>query len=55
MKTEGYAQEIDTLEVQARKAEAQSMYNQAKLNRDLAYEFLSFLLDEEVISIQKSK
>lgn len=53
MKTEGYAKEIDTLEVQARNAEAQSMYNQAKLNRDLAYQFLSFLLDEEVGSIQK--
>ena len=53
MKKEGYAQEIDTLEVQARKAETQSMYNQAKLNRDLAYQFLSFLLDEEVKSIHK--
>lgn len=53
MKTEGYAKEIDELEVQARKAEAKSMYNQAKLNRDLAYQFLSFLLDEEVGSIQK--
>ena len=53
MKTEGYAKDIDTLEVQARNAEAQSMYNQAKLNRDLAYQFLSFLLDEEVSSIQK--
>lgn len=53
MQAEGYAQEIDTLEVQARSAEAQSMYNQAKLNKDLAYQFLSFLLDEEVSSIQK--
>jgi len=53
MKKEGYAQEIDTLEVQARKAEAESMYNQAKLNKDLAYQFLSFLLDEEVSSIKK--
>lgn len=53
MKTEGYAQEIDTLEVQARKAEAESMYNQAKLNKDLAYQFLSFLLNEEVTSIKK--
>ena len=53
MKTEGYAKDIDTLEVQARKAEAKSMYNQAKLNKDLAYQFLSFLLDEEVRSIQK--
>ncbi len=53
MKTEGYAQEIDTLEVQARKSEALSMYNQAKLNKDLAYQFLSFLLDEEISSIVK--
>lgn len=53
MKKEGYAQNIDLLEVQARKAEAQSMHNQAKLNRDLAYQFLSFLLNREVNSIKK--
>ena len=53
MKTEGYARDIDELEVQARKAEAQSMYNQAKLNKDLAYQFLSFLLNEEVTSIKR--
>ncbi|MFT7880683.1 MAG: TolC family protein [Sulfurimonas sp.] len=53
MKTEGYAQNIDLLEVEARKAEALSMYNQAKLNRDLAYQFLSFLLDTEVSSIKR--
>jgi len=53
MKKEGYAQEIDTLEVQARKAEAENMYNQAKLNKDLAYQFLSFLLNEKVSSIKK--
>ena len=53
MGEEGYAQDIDLLEVQARKAEAESMYNQAKLNRDLAYQFLSFLLNEEVNSIKK--
>jgi len=53
MGKEGYAKEIDALEVQARLAEAQSMYNQAKLNRDLAYQFLSFLLDTEVRSIVK--
>ena len=47
MKKEGYAQEIDELEVQARQAEAQSMYNQAKLNKDLAYQFLSFLLNRK--------
>ncbi len=53
MKTEGYAQEIDMLEVQSRRSEALSMYNQAKLNKDLAYQFLSFLLNEEVSSIVK--
>ncbi len=52
MQKEGYAQEIDLLEVQARKAEAESMYNQAKLNRELAYQFLSFLLNHDVASIK---
>ena len=53
MKKEGYAKDIDVLEVQARRAEAQSMYNQAKLNKDLAYQFLSFLLNADVSSIKK--
>jgi len=53
MQKEGYAQEIDLLEVQARKAEAESMYNQAKLNRELAYQFLSFLLNHDVDSIKR--
>jgi outer membrane protein TolC len=53
MKAEGYAKEIDALEVQARLAEAQSMYNQAKLNRNLSYQFLSFLLNTEIKSIKK--
>ncbi|HFQ61316.1 MAG TPA: TolC family protein [Epsilonproteobacteria bacterium] len=53
MQKEGYAQNIDLLEVQARKAEADSMYNQAKLNKDLAYQFLSFLLNTKVDSIKQ--
>ena len=53
MKKEGYAQNIDVLEVQARKAEVESLYNQAKLNKDLAYQFLSFLLNRKVSSIKK--
>jgi len=53
MKVEGYAKDIDILEVQARKAEADSMYNQAKLNKELAYQFLSFLLNKKISSIQK--
>ena len=52
MRKEGYAKEIDQLEVQARKAEAQSMLSQATYNRELAYQYLSFLLNETVSSIQ---
>jgi len=52
MKKEGYAKETDLLEIQARKAEVFSMYNQAKLNRDLAYQFLEFLLNRNVKSIK---
>ena len=48
MKSEGYAQDVDVLEVQARRAEADSLYNQATLNRELAYQFLSFLLNQDV-------
>jgi len=53
MQKEGYAKDIDLLEVQARKAEAKSMYEQAKLNRELAYQYLSFLLNREVSSIKR--
>jgi len=52
MKEEGFAKEIDELEVRARRAEAQSMLNQAIYNKELAYQYLSFLLNQEVTSIQ---
>ena len=52
MKEEGFAKEIDELEVQARKAEAQSMLSQANYNKELAYQYLSFLLNKHVISIE---
>ncbi len=52
MKKEGYAQQTDKLEVDARLAEAKSMLSQANLNRELAYQFLSFLLDTEVSSVR---
>jgi len=55
MVKEGYAKNIDILEVEARKVEAQSMLNQAKLNKKLAYQFLSFLMNREVSSIRKIK
>ena len=52
MQEEGFAKKIDILEVQARKAEAQSMLTQANYNKKLAYQYLSFLLNNEVTSIQ---
>ncbi len=51
-KKEGYAKKTDVLEVQAKKAEVLSYLNQAKLNRELAYQYLSFLIGEEVGSIE---
>ncbi len=53
MKNEGYAQDIDVLEVQARATEVESMHNQAILSKVLAYQFLSFILNTEVSSINK--
>lgn len=53
MVKEGYAIQTDLLEVQAHKADAQSMLIQAKLNREVAYQYLSFLLSTEVESIKK--
>ena len=52
MKEEGFAKDIDQLEVKARKAEAQSMLTKATYNKELAYQYLSFLLNNKVESIQ---
>jgi outer membrane protein TolC len=52
MKKEGYTKKTDVLEVEARLSKVDSMLNQAKLNKTLAYQFLSFLLDTEVDSIR---
>lgn len=54
MVKEGYAIRTDLLEVQAHKADAESMLTQAKLNREVAYQYLSFLLNTEVESIKKT-
>lgn len=54
-KEEGYAKDTDVLEVQAKKAEVLSYLNQAKLNRDLAYQYLSFLIGEDVDTIEHTK
>ena len=52
MREEGYAKDVDELEVQARKSEVQSMLSQARFNKKLAYQYLSFLLNQDVKSIQ---
>jgi outer membrane protein TolC len=52
MKEEGFAKDIDKLEVEARKSEAESMLTQATYNKELAYQYLSFLLNQKVKSIQ---
>lgn len=51
MEEEGFAKKIDILEVQTRKAETQSMLTKAKYNKELAYQYLSFLLNKNVTSI----
>ncbi len=51
MVKEGYALDIDLLQVKTKRADVLRMLNQAHLNRDLAYQFLSFLVDDKVISI----
>jgi len=52
MREEGFAKEIDQLEVKAKRAEAMSMLSQATFNRVLAYQYLSFLINAKVESIQ---
>jgi len=51
MKKEGYALETDYLEVDYRLAEVDAMLDEAKLNKKLAYHFLSFLVNSDVDSI----
>ena len=51
MVKEGYALDIDLLQVKSKKADVLRMLNQAKLNRDLAYQFLSFLVNDKVKSV----
>jgi len=51
MQKEGYAVETDYLEVDYRLAEVEAMLEEAKLNRKLAYHFLSFLIDRKVDSV----
>ena len=49
---EGYAKNTDLLEIQAKKGNVERYINQMKLNEKLLYQYLSFLLNKDVTSIQ---
>ena len=55
MQKEGYAVETDYLEVDSRLAEVEAMLEEAKLNKKLAYHFLSFLINAKVDSVVAPK
>jgi len=48
MMDEGYAKEVDLLEVQSKKADVDRLLNQMHSNAKLLYHYLSFLLNQEV-------
>ncbi len=52
MKKEGYAKKSDLLEIKSKLANINRMVKQTEANRELSYEFLSFLLNAEVKSIK---
>jgi outer membrane protein TolC len=51
MMAEGYAKEVDLLEIKAKKANVVRLINQMKSNEELLYHFLSFLLNQPVNEI----
>ena len=53
MREEGYAKKTDLLEVESKLSNVERMLFQAQANKDLSYQFLSFLLNSEVKSIKK--
>ncbi len=52
MQKEGYAKRTDLLEVESKLSNVQRMIFQTRANRELSYQFLSFLLNSKVNSIQ---
>ncbi len=54
MLKEGYAKKVDMLEIKSKSSNVTRMLNQSKENKILALQFLSFLLNEEVKSIDTS-
>ncbi len=55
MITEGYAKKVDLLEVQSKKANVKSIITELKSNQELLYHYLSFLLNQDVTSIETPK
>ncbi len=51
-KKEGYAKKTDLLEVESKLSNVRRMLFQAKANKELSYDFLSFLLNHDVKSIK---
>ncbi len=51
-KKEGYAKKTDLMEVESKLSNVERMLFEAKANRELSYDFLSFLLDHRVKSIK---
>jgi len=52
MRKEGYAKKTDLLEVESKLANVERMLSQTDANKELSYQFLSFLLNAEVTSIK---
>ena len=48
---EGYAKSVDLLEVEVKASDIARLIQQSEVNRELLYHFLSFLLNEPVVSI----
>ena len=53
MRDEGYARKTDLLEVESKLSNVERMLFSSQTNRDLSYQFLSFLLNSDVKSIKK--
>lgn len=51
---EGYAKKIDLLEVKSKEASTQRYLTQSKANLKLALEYVSFLLNENIVSLDTS-
>jgi len=55
MIAEGYAKKTDLLEVQAKKGNVERLISQMNYNTKLLYQFVSFLLNQEVLTIEVPK